>query len=156
MSTNTPRSLLKGWTTEITIAAPQSIIWNHLIDFASYSDWNPFMLEAHATLKVCGKIRFLETLQDFGQHWITAKFLTIAAPHEFVWQGYIYAPFLFNVRHSFQLESISSCQTRFTHSHQHTGLLVPYLCDRGVFQRSYEGYLTFNEALKKRCEPKNH
>jgi hypothetical protein len=74
------------------------------------------MLEAHATLKVGSKIQFLEDLQDFGQHWITARFLTIEAPEMLVRQGHIYAPFLFNVHHSFKLETISAAKTQLTHS----------------------------------------
>ena len=152
MSLNSQNSLLNGWVTEISIDAPRQVVWNQLTDFAAYRQWNPFVLEAKATFKVGSTIRFLENLEEFGQHWITAKFIAIQAPEEFVWQGYVYAPFLFNVRHGFQLESIDADRTRFVHSHRHTGLLLPYLCDRGIFQRSYEGYVAFNRALKQLCE----
>jgi hypothetical protein len=144
--------LLKGWVTEITIDAPQQKVWDRLVDFGSYPHWNPFMLEAHATLEVGSTIRFLETLQEFGEHWITAKFQVIQSPEVLVWQGHIYAPFLFNVRHSFRLEFISETQTHLVHSHRHTGWLLPMLAHCGVFDRSYQGYLRFNEALKHQCE----
>jgi hypothetical protein len=35
------------------------------------------MLKAEADFNMGGKIHFLEDLQDFGQHWITAKFVSI-------------------------------------------------------------------------------
>jgi hypothetical protein len=152
MSENSPNSLLKGWVTDIIINAPKQFVWDKLIDFEAYKNWNPFILQASAEFKVGAEIRFLEDLQEFGRHWITAKFLSIQEPDEFVWQGSVIAGFLFNVRHGFQLESIDEKQTRFIHSHKHTGLLIPYLAYRGVFQRSKQGYILYNEALKKLCE----
>lgn len=152
MLASNPKSLLDGWVTEIIINAPKQYVWDRLVNFEAYKDWNPFILEASAEFKVGSKIRFLENLQEFGQHWITAKFLLIQEPDEFVWQGNVFGDFLFKVRHGFQLESINEKQTHFIHSHQHTGLLLPYLDRRGVFQRSREGYVQYNEALKKFCE----
>jgi hypothetical protein len=152
MLTNNPNSLLAGWVTEIIINAPQKLVWDKLVDFEAYKDWNPFVREAIAEFQVGSKIHFLEDLQEFGQHWITAKFIFIQAPDEFVWQGNVFADFLFKVRHGFKLESINEQQTSFIHSHQHTGLLLPYLDSRGVFQRSREGYIQYNEALKILCE----
>lgn len=145
-------SLIEGWVTEIIINAPKQFVWDRLVDFEGYKDWNPFVRQASAEFKVGSNIRFLEDLQEFGQHWITAKFLLIQEPDEFVWQGNVFANFLFKVRHGFKLESIDEEQTRFIHSHRHTGLLLPYLDRRGIFQRSREGYIRYNEALKKLCE----
>jgi hypothetical protein len=152
MSKINSNSLLKGWVTEININAPQQLVWNKIVDFEAYKSWNPFMLEAKAELKVSSYICFLEDLKEFGQHWLTAKFLTIQEPNELVWQGNFRADFLFRVRHNFKLESIDEQQTRLIHSHKHTGILRPYLAYRGVFKVSRQGYILYNEALKKLCE----
>jgi hypothetical protein len=40
--------LLKGWDAEILIDAPPSLVWSVIVDFATYQDWNPFVLEAIA------------------------------------------------------------------------------------------------------------
>lgn len=145
-------SLLPGWVTEIIINSPKQDVWNKLVDFANYNEWNPFVLEATADFRVGGKIRFLEDLQEFGKHWLTATFLDIQEPDRFLWQGNYMADFVFRVRHGFKLESISNEQTRFIHSHENGGLLIYYLNYRGVFSRSREGYFRYNEALKKLCE----
>jgi hypothetical protein len=152
MAASNPKYLLEGWVTEIVINAPKKFVWDKIIDFEAYQDWNPFVLEAKAEFKVGSEIHFLENLQEFGTHWITARFLSIEEPDEFIWQGNAIAGFLFQVRHGFKLESIDEKQTRFVHSHRHKGLLLPYLYHRGVFQRSKQGYIDFNEALKKLCE----
>uniref|UniRef100_B8HZN9 SRPBCC domain-containing protein n=1 Tax=Cyanothece sp. (strain PCC 7425 / ATCC 29141) TaxID=395961 RepID=B8HZN9_CYAP4 len=144
-------SLLSGWSTEILIDAPQQLVWERITDFERYSEWNPFMLEAHAQFKVGSTIRFLEDLKQFGQHWLTAKFLAIAPPNEFIWQGHVGAPFLFSVRHTFCLETVSDTVTRFIQKHENFGVLVPYLALRGVYLVSYQGYLAYNQALKERC-----
>jgi hypothetical protein len=145
-------ALMPGWTVAILINAPQQQVWEQVTDFAFYPAWNPFVLKAEADFEVGKTIRFLEDLQQFGQHWLTARFLAIDPPHSFVWQGHFAAPFLFTVRHTFTLEAINNRQTRFTQRHQNFGLLIPYLAWRGVYGVSYQGYLAFNQALKDYCE----
>lgn len=145
-------ALMPGWVVETQIAAPQSQVWQQVTHFAAYAEWNPFVIEAHADFAVGQTIRFLEDLQPFGKHWLMARFLDIHPPHSFVWQGHFVAPFLFTVRHTFTVETIGDCQTRFTQRHQNFGLLVPYLALRGVYLASHQGYCAFNQALKDRCE----
>jgi hypothetical protein len=41
--------------TEIIINAPKPFLWDKLVDFESYKDWNPFILEARAEFKVGSK-----------------------------------------------------------------------------------------------------
>ena len=154
-STPPKMSLMKGWTTEIVIDAPQQLVWEQVTNFEVYSDWNPFILEAHAKFEVGATIHFLEDLKQFGQHWIKAQFLSIDPPNSFVWQGHVGASFLFTVRHPFLCEAISEHQTRFTQGHDNFGLLIPYFAWRGVYNVSYQGYLDYNQALKERCESMN-
>ncbi|MEM7650256.1 MAG: SRPBCC domain-containing protein [Cyanobacteria bacterium P01_A01_bin.70] len=144
-------TLMPGWTTEIVIPAPQQAVWDQVTDFAAYSEWNPFVRQAIAQFEVGKSIRFLEDLQQFGQHWLTAEFLEIDPPHAFVWQGHFAAPSLFTVRHSFLLDAIDGNQTRFRQVHKNSGLLVPFLALRGVYAVTYQGYLDFDQALKTRC-----
>lgn len=145
-------SLMKGWRVEVLIDAPQQVVWEQVTNFAAYSDWNPFVLEAHAEFEVGKTIRFLEDLKQFGQHWLEAQFLSIEPHKAFVWQGHFAAPFLFSVRHAFKFEALSNRQTRFVQVHENSGLLIPYLAWRGVYVVSHQGYLDYNQALKERCE----
>ncbi|MEM7061869.1 MAG: SRPBCC domain-containing protein [Cyanobacteria bacterium P01_B01_bin.77] len=145
-------TLMPGWSTEVVIDAPLQLVWQRATDFAGYSEWNPFVVEAHADFAVGQTIRFLEDLKQFGQHWITAEFLEIEPSHWFVWQGHFAAPFLFTVRHSFKFEALNERQTRFTQIHQNSGLLIPFLALRGIYCVSYQGYLDFDQALKVHCE----
>ncbi|MEM7759820.1 MAG: SRPBCC domain-containing protein [Cyanobacteria bacterium P01_A01_bin.40] len=101
-------SLMPGWTTEIVINAPQARVWHRATDFANYQNWNPFIVNAKANFEEGGKIYFSEDLQQFGQHWLSAKFLAIEAPYSFIWEGYLGVPFLFKVRHTFTLEALSN------------------------------------------------
>jgi len=143
---------MKGWTTEIVINAPRKLVWEQVTNFEAYSDWNPFVLKADAKFEVGGMINFLEDLKQFGQYWLKAQFLSIDPANSFVWQGYLGAPFLFSVRHSFLFEAVSEHQTRFTQGHQNSGLLIPFLAWRGIYCVSHQGYLDYNQALKERCE----
>ena len=38
---------MKGWTAEIVIDAPRELVWEQVTNFDAYSEWNPFVLEAH-------------------------------------------------------------------------------------------------------------
>ena len=143
---------MKGWTAEVLINAPRQLVWEQVTDFSAHAEWNPFVREAHAEFAVGKKIRFLEDLKQFNQHWIEAKFLSINPPNAFVWKGHLGAPFLFSVRHSFIFEAVSDRQTRFSQVHENSGLLIPYLAWRGVYCVSHQGYLDYNRALKERCE----
>ena len=110
------------------------------------------MVEAHAEFEVEGKIRFLEDLKQFGQHWIEAQFLAVDPQDSFVWQGHFGTSFLFTVQHLFIFEEVSDRQTRFIQIHKNSGMLIPYLALRGVYCVSHQRYLDFNLALKDRCE----
>ena len=145
-------SLMRGWTTEVLIDAPRQLVWDQVTNFEAYSDWNPFVIEAHAEFKVGETIHFLENLQPFGQHWINAKFLSIDPENCFIWQGHFWANFLFTVHHSFIFKAINDHQTRFIQKHENSGLLIPFLAWRGVYVVSHQGYLNWNHALKERCE----
>ena len=149
-------ALMNGWTTTIIIQVPQQVVWEHVTDFATYPDWNPFVIKASAQFEVGKTIRFLEDLKQFGQHWITARFLAIDPPHRFVWKGHFVAPFLFTVRHTFKVEAISDTQTRFSQIHENSGLLISFLAWRGIYWVSHQGYLDFDQALKTRCERESH
>ena len=145
-------ALMPGWTTSIEIAAPLQTVWEQVTAFDAYSEWNPFVIEAAARFEVGKTIRFLEDLQQFGQHWIEAEFLEIDPMQQFVWQGHFAAPFLFTVRHSFMFEAIAPNRTRFSQRHENSGLFVPFLAWRGIYSVSHQGYLAFDQALKARCE----
>ncbi|MEM9450048.1 MAG: SRPBCC domain-containing protein [Cyanobacteria bacterium P01_E01_bin.6] len=145
-------SLMNGWITAVVIYAPQQLVWEQVTDFKSYSNWNPFVLQAEAQFEVGMTIRFLEDMKQYGQHWINAKFLSIDPPHRFVWEGHFGASFLFTVCHTFRIEVVNDHQTRFIQRHENSGLLIPYLALRGVYCVSHQGYLDFNQALKERCE----
>ncbi|MGB3789321.1 MAG: SRPBCC domain-containing protein [Phormidesmis sp.] len=145
-------SLIKGWTADVLIDAPKAVVWEQVTHFKSYSEWNPFVLDAEAEFEVGKTIRFLEELQQFGQHWLEAEFLSITPTDAFVWQGHFGAAFLFSVRRSFIFEAVSDRQTRFTQIHKNAGLLIPYLAWRGIYNVTYQGYIDYNQALKQRCE----
>jgi hypothetical protein len=137
-------ALMPGWTTEVVIDAPRSRVWQQVTHFDAYSEWNPFVIAAHADFAVGKTIRFLEDLKQFGQHWITAEFLVIDPPHSFVWRGHFAVPYLFTVCHYFEFAALSDTQTRFRQMHKNSGLLIPFLALCGIYGVSYQGYLDFD------------
>lgn len=57
----------------LEIAAPASVVWEVLTDFARYGEWNPFVPECKATLQPGGAIEMQVRLMakpQFQREWI--------------------------------------------------------------------------------------
>ncbi|MCJ8278520.1 MAG: SRPBCC domain-containing protein [Rivularia sp. ALOHA_DT_140] len=50
--------------TETIIAAPPQQVWNILIDFESYPEWNPMILEAKGKAEVAAKLKLKVSAPD--------------------------------------------------------------------------------------------
>lgn len=140
--------------TEIEINAPISTVWSTLTDFASYPNWNPFILTATATFAVGSTVEFVEDIPNRGQFTIRAIFTRIERGRAFHWRGHYVTPFILEVNHYFILESLDEARTRFFHGQHQTGILVPLLSWQHHFEHLQQGYVLMNEALKVRCEGK--
>jgi hypothetical protein len=146
--------MMNGIRTEIEINAPIATVWKTLTGFASYADWNPFILRATADFAVGSTIEFVEDIPDRGQFKIRAIFTQIEPNRVFQWRGHYMAPFILEVNHYFILEPLNEACTRFLHGQNQTGILVPFLSWQHHFERLQEAYILMNEALKVRCERK--
>ena len=136
--------------TSIDIEATPLDVWNVLMDFDAYSEWNPFIRsivgipEVEETLDVAlgasGKkaMRLSPTVTDLEE------------PSHFSWTGSIGVPGLFDGHHQFDLIPTDG-GTRFEHHEQFSGILSAALLAmvRGTTTRGFE---EMNQALKDRVE----
>lgn len=81
--------------------------------------------------------------------------LAADAPHEFRWRGSFGVRGLFDGEHSFVLEEIGKSRTRFVHCERFTGLLVPMVMRGVILERTRNGFVAMNEALKAKAEAGN-
>ncbi len=141
---------MKKLQTQIEIEATPEIVWDTLVDFAAYPQWNPFVVSIEGEPTVGAKLR--ATLDPPGGKKATFK-PTVTAVEEnsyFEWLGKIGFKGVFDGRHQFRIEP-SPTGTRFTQSEEFTGVLAPLLM-RMLDKSTRAGFEAMNSALKSRTE----
>jgi hypothetical protein len=138
-------------TTEIQIMAPASSVWEVLIDFARYPEWNPFILEVQGAVQEGASVRYRFEFPRGIRLWATAKILRFEQQKELRWAAHFLTPALFSGEHYFTIEPADDCNITFRHGETFTGLLLPLVLPLlGICGRqAYEG---LNNALKERAE----
>ncbi len=137
--------------TEIQIAAPPERVWNILMDFPRYGQWNPFVRSLQGTPQVGETLRvFIHPPGGRGMQF-RPKVLTVEPAHEFRWKGKLLVSGLFDGEHFFLLEQMPDGHVRFTQGELFSGLLVP-LMKRSLEGPTRAGFVAMNEALKRRAE----
>ncbi|SDR20015.1 SRPBCC domain-containing protein [Natronobacterium texcoconense] len=132
------------------IDAPPAVVWEVLLEFDSYPEWNPFV-RAIEGVPVEGE-RLRVRIRPPGSRAVTfrPKVTAIEENRRFVWQGRLGIPFAFDGYHEFHLEPIDGGKrTRLLHRETFRGALVPLLFDRERLER---GFREMNEALGERAE----
>ena len=137
--------------TEIEIDAPAERVWQVLMDFTSYSQWNPAMrvvrreAESGTRLKV-----HVRPWRRLGMTFYPTV-LTVEPSRELRWHGQLLLSGLFAGEHSFTIEPIGKNKVRFIQHEVFTGLLVP-LFVLVLQARTRRVFEDMNEALKGRAE----
>lgn len=136
--------------TEIIIDAPKERVWEILVDFGKYPQWNPFMLELIGRAASGEKLKV--TMQPPGQKPTVFKpVVQTAEPFKhFEWLGKMPIN-MFIGRHSMAIEELSEKRVRFIHSEQFSGWLAGFILKK-VGNATREGFIAMNKALKEQAE----
>lgn len=137
--------------TEIGIDARPDVIWEILMDFAKYPEWNPFIKSISGDAKVDSKLKV--RLEPEGGSPMTFEPKVVAADvnSKFAWRGKVLMSGIFDGQHEFILEPLAEGETRFVHREEFSGILVPILWPM-LEAKTKRGFTQMNEALKKRAE----
>ncbi len=141
---------MKKLHTEININASPEIVWDTLMDFESYADWNPFVVSIEGEAKVGSKLK--ARIEPPVGKGMTFK-PTVTAVEQgryFEWLGSLGVRGVMDGRHQFRIEPVSG-GTRFTQSEEFTGLLVPLL-SKTLDKGTPAGFEAMNQAIKERAE----
>jgi len=132
------------------IQAPPEAVWEVLTDFASYSEWNPFMDRVEGTPQVGSKLRV--HMAPPGGRGVTFRPTVLAADpgRELRWLGRLGFRGLFDGEHFFTLTANGNGGTRLTQGETFSGALVPLM--RGSVSGAEAGFDNFNRALTQRVE----
>lgn len=140
---------MKNLQTEIIINATPEKVWNILMDFAKYPEWNPFVKEITGSQQVGGQLKV--TLKNGkGTSVFTPTVVSNETANVFEWLGSIPLG-LFKGKHRFAIEKISETQVKFIHSEQFSGLLAGLIMSQ-IGETTRNGFIAMNKALKERAE----
>lgn len=141
---------MRSLITSIEIEASEQAVWAALTDFASYSNWNPFVIAAKGELTVGSKLAVVLQMPGSKPMSIAPVVIECEAPKKFVWRGSMGLKGIFDGEHSFELvPTASGCL--FKHSENFSGLLVPFLWNM-LNTKTRSGFEAMNRALKERVE----
>jgi hypothetical protein len=136
--------------TEIIIEAAADKVWNILIDFQHYGEWNPFIQSISGEPKVGAKLQTFIQPPDAGGMTFTPTLLIVEENQELRWLGKLFFGGLFDGEHRFFIEMIDQNRVRFIHSEKFSGLLIPLF--GSTLKRAEQGFELMNQALKARAE----
>jgi len=128
------RSMGRELRTQIDVAAPPSLGWQVLTDFAHYPDWNPFIIEASGSAVEKETIAYRFEFPRGIRVRTKARILRAEPDAELRWEAHFISAALFNGEHYFVIRPSSESSFVFHHGEVFTGALLPLALP--VLQRS--------------------
>jgi hypothetical protein len=135
--------------TTIVVDAPIDAVWRVIQDFASYKEWNPFVVGIAGEQRVGAGLDVRISLggraMQFGPQvveWQPGRSLR--------WRGRVLAGWLFSGEHGLAVEPLSEGRTRFVHDEVFRGIAVPFM--PGMLRKTEQGFQSMNVALKRWVE----
>ena len=113
--------------TRIVIKASAADVWETLMDFKAYPDWNPFVTKITGSAEEGSQLEI-----NAGGMKFKPVVLSSIAEQEFVWKGKLWLSGLFDGTHGFYLEPIDGKSCRFMHREHFSGMLV------GLFRKKLD------------------
>jgi hypothetical protein len=135
---------------EIVIDAPSEVVWQVLVDFDSYPDWNPVEIEAKGEAVVGAPFEHTGKLPGREPRTFHAKIIEATPPRALAWKGRIAVPGLFDARHHFEIDQLGDDRSRLRQFEHFSGILVPFM--RGVLRDTQAAFELANQAIKERAE----
>jgi len=139
--------------TYIDIDAPPSRVWEVLVDFPAWKEWNPFIPSITGKLELGGSLRLTVSPPGLKSMKFKSKVFTLRSCEEIVWGGG-FLLFVYRGDHAISLSQLPSGGTRFRQIERWRGPLVLLMgrMFKRMFEPTKQGYHQMNTALKRRVE----
>ncbi len=141
---------MKHIETEIIINSDISTVWNVLLNFENYPNWNPFIKSITGEKAVRKKLTVSIKPPDGNGMTFKPVILKLEPNQEFRWKGKLGVKGIFDGEHYFVLEQLDDNRTKFIHGEIFSGFLVALM--GGALDKTKTGFELMNESLKKACE----
>ena len=146
---------MKEVRSEIEINSYPESVWNILIDFATYEQWNPFINKIVGAPTEGSKIDiYIETPSGKNRKY-SPRITRVEEGRELRWFGKSSLPGFLNAEHIFTIEELQPERVRFIQREVFNGLLTRVF-GKGVDTDIKQGFEDMNDALKKRAERSTH
>ena len=106
----------------VDIHAPAQFVWDVLVDFEKYGEWNPFNPQVEATLEI-GKPITMQVVMDDpnAASTMTEYFTRIEGPHHLAWELVSSPETGDKVTHDHFINAITATRCTYQHSDTFTG-----------------------------------
>lgn len=146
---------MKVLKTEIDINAPKKRVWDILVDFESYPQWNPFIKSIHGDLKVRKRLEVLVQPPGSKGFKFKPKVTSYKQYREFSWLGSLFVYGLFDGHHMFEIEENSNGTSKFVHKEEFSGILVPMMWGQ-LNTKTRAGFELMNKSVKELAENESY
>ena len=134
----------------VVISAPAAHVWDVLVDFRRYPEWNPFVTAAEGRPLPGARLRLRLCPPGGRPMTFRPHVLAVVPGHELQWAGRLPVAGLFDSESRFVLTAIGPGHCRLTQHETFGGLLVPLFADG--FRAAADVFDAMNQALKARVE----
>lgn len=135
--------------TEITINASKETVWQVLMNFENYDNWNSFITSIKGE-PIVSQVIEATIMNGDKPIKFTPEVLVTDENKEFRWKSKMFVKGLFDGEHYFKLEEVEG-KTKFTHGEIFTGLLSGMIY-KMIGDNTKKGFKAMNEGLKGFCE----
>ncbi|MEX0299004.1 MAG: SRPBCC family protein [Kordiimonas sp.] len=138
---------MRRFEIQIDIKAQKEKVWEALVDFESYPNWNPTLTYVEGHLK-SGEI--LHARFGRARNLTAADVEQVEEGNMFVMSRSLIHPYLVHMAHDFELQEIEGGVTQFIQRWHCKGMLVPFLWSKmttGMLK-----FERFNRGLKSYIE----
>lgn len=139
-------------STEIELDAPAAAVWDALLDFEKYPEWNPFIARVEGRATPDAELVVTLTTGDGGETTIRPRVSRVDSERELAWKSHLWFRGVLDGEHVFRLIALDERRTRLVNSEKFSGVLLSYMGRR--LTQYARGFVGMNEALKRRVEGK--
>lgn len=138
---------MKNIETSIRIKATKEQVWDCLMSFENYSNWNPFIIKISGNSSKGGKLDVY--LKNGEQKSMNFKPIVLEnrLNEVFRWKGKLLFKGLFDGEHYFKIVECENGIVKFIHGENFSGLFSGLIL-KMIGEETKQGFEKMNEALK--------
>lgn len=140
--------MAKKIESQIIIKTAPEKIWNLLIDFENYPQWNSFITHISGTIKTGNQLTVTIEPEKGKKMVFKPTLLSMVENRELSWLGKLGFKGIFDGKHQFKIIDNGNGTTTFIQSEYFSGLLVPFI----NLDATSVGFQRMNQNLKNLAE----